>query len=571
MQNVFLSGVPKQIGYTSPSAYACDPNVICPNRNFDPRMSTVVRSIPIVQEWNPLQVNYSASIEYTLDPIDQKISTLCSSKLLDAEYSSINKSFYQVVPSNTHNFQSPAAKVHFDITELRQTNVLDFISSQNSHPYLFGIVSLVDTISPLINRMGTMEDTVFEDKLGTCTLITHDLVIVARHAVEGRNIQNIRVSFGYTYMNGTFYQAGHTSFKRVVEENVSCDYAIVQLNNPLGKDLGFVLMNFEAPMLAEPALLHYPLGKPLQISVHAFVQTEYQSERLLVYHDSDIFSSGGAYFDPMGCMIAMHLGAELQDKSMNQLRYAIPLELIVRRNPNSLLAKIAKGELLQATDSYHSHVNLYYLAPTDHDYLIDEEGTKSEIILRGLLKNEVKTDTSIIKTSKGKISFSQENLSRIAKKYDKQYKQFVKECLGKTGKHGITHLYSITGVIESDHTLPHSVWAKTTNPKMKKHAKGKGARPGENGMPAITLPWEIHRIIRTTGGVKGHEAFIQSLISLCNNNKIDEAIIKCYEEYEDKGLLLFNYEDAIKNSLEDHVTLGVITTVEKNAIISKFF
>lgn len=525
---------------------------------------------PVVQTWEIPQTRYRSHYEYACDPAAQKVALFWGSRDWGEAYSSKKKAYYPVVPYNTQSFHYAPVMGCFDFTRLKQTDVLDLVHSRTSQPHRFGTVSLGKVISPLLDKMGTIEDLATGESLGTCTLIAHNLVLAARHAVEGKNIRNLKITFGYTNFNGSFYHSGRISMDRVIEEDALCDYAIIQLKEPLGKRVGFVPLNTEGQAIAEPALLHYPLGKPLKVSVHAFVQTQYQTDLLLTYHDSDYFSSGGAYFDPSGRMIALHLGAQLEEETMNLLRYALPLEMLVRRNPHSLLGKFASGELSQA-QSYTSSVSSLYLAPADHNYLIDEEGRESEKILRGLLTKELKKDKKIKRNKNGTISFSKPTLEHIASTYPKKFDLFKESSLGATGVHGVTRLYSVAGVIESDHTIPHNVWKSTTNPKMKTLLSGGGKRQGENAMPAITIPWEIHRNLLTTGGVAGYQAFHQTLIDLCDQDRIDDALIQCYQEYEAKGLNLQAYKNEIKRSLEDHVNLNLISDSQKRKIIKTVF
>lgn len=169
------------------------------------------------------------------------------------------------------------------------------------------------------------------------------------------------------------------------------------------------------------------------------------------------------------------------------------------------------------------------------------------------------------------VLFSASNLEKIASKYPVKYERFKKKCLGKTGLHELTRQFSVTRVIESDHTIPHNVWNSTINPKMNKIASnGGGKRQGENKMPAITIPYEIHRELLTTGSSKESKVFRQELLDLCNAGRIKRALIKCYQEYEDKGLDLQLYKSQLKNSLDDHVDLGLISNTDKMFIINKF-
>lgn len=515
---------------------------------------------------------YQSLHDYTFDPVIAKsisFQSLISSQS-DEEYSSGRKAFYPVVPYNTQTFNYLPVMGRLDITRLGQTKVLDFVYSSQHVNNQFGVVSLSNIISPLLNRMGTMENLETGESVGTCTLIAENLIIVARHAVQGIYIQNIKVTFGYTEFRGSSYYAGKTSLDYVIEEDIACDYAIIKLKEPVGRRLGYVSLSTDGNTLSEPALLHYPLGKTLRVSVHTFIQTQYQTKYLLPYHDSDYFSSGGAYFDPSGCMIAMHLGSELKGDTMNVLRYARPLNDIVRRNPHSILQKFANGELSQAS-SYRSDAYWTYLSFTSHNYLIDEEGYQSEKVLRSLLSKHLKKDKKIKFTASGAISFLEDNLQYIADTYPNKYRSFRRECLGKVGVHSLTKQYSVKGVIESDHTIPHEVWKSTTNPKMKRLVTGGGTRPGENDMPAITIPYDRHRKLRTTGSSTEAKNFRQYLVTLCNQDKIDDALVLCFKEYALHKIKLQDYRTQIESSLGEHIKLKLITNQQKGEIIKKLF
>ena len=203
-------------------------------------------------------------------------------------------------------------------------------------------------ISPLAQKIGIMHDSATKKVLGTCSLIAHDLVLTARHAIQDLKIRNITVTFGYVKLRGSLCTAAQTTFENVMEENYPCDYAIVQLREPLGKKLGHLRLSSQ-DLFSELALLHYPLGKPLKVSVHGSVLTpEYESSRLLVFHDTDSTSSGGCYIDSLGRMGAMHLGAEFDSNGLNLLRYAIPFGEILQSHPDSVLSMLINGSLSHA-------------------------------------------------------------------------------------------------------------------------------------------------------------------------------------------------------------------------------
>ena len=537
--------------------------------NQNPPMSLPGISMPLGNSRYRTTSGYIFDTVITRPPHVQTLFSRHSSE----QYSSNRKTFYGPTPNQPCNYEPVQGR--FDITCLGQKKVLDVINCSQNVNKESGEVPLSTVISPLLKKMGTMTHKETGANLGTCTLIAENLVITSRHAVQGVNILNIQVAFGYTEDDGFLYVAGETSFEEFIEEDPDCDYAIIKLKKPLGKRLGYAPLSAESSTSSEPALLHYPLGKTLRVSVHRCIETEYEERRSQSYHDSDYCSSGGAYFDTSGHMRAMHLGSESKGDTMNVCRYAVPINEIVRRNPNSILAKFVRKERSQ-TCSYKSDVCFTRLFVAYHNYLIDEEGRQSERILRGYLTSKLgslKEDKNIrINKKSGTISFRKKNLQYIAEKYPNEYKKTVRKCLRRSGLHRHTREYAMSGVIESDHTIPYAVFNGTKNKTMNAITKaGKGKRPGENDMPAITIPWGKHRDLQTTGSSARSKKFRKKLTSLCNQGKVDQALIKCYDDYERVGINFQSIEKAIKKSLSQHVNMGLISKAGKRNIIKRYY
>lgn len=482
-------------------------------------------------------------------------------------YSSPEKAFYGVVPYNTQTLHYQSAMGQFDVSRLPQTPVLDAIQMGQSNPLMYGEVSLKDTLSTLYPKIGSIQ--MGHRDLGTCTLVAENVVLVARHAIQDLPIDQMGVNFGLVESNGTLIRSGYANFDHVIESSIACDYALIALDRPIGEDLGTVPMRATSQPLSPPALLHYPLEKSLQVSVHTFDQSPYYSRRVATFHDSDYLSSGGAYVDPSGALIGIHLGSEFSRTQMNLMRYAVTLQEVVETHPHSLLASLARGDRSQDDSYTNARSRQVYLQPAPHNYLVDEEGYESEKILRRLLKNVLKRDKKIKLTKQNKISFSKKNLDYIKGKYKSIFDRFVSECTGLSGLHKKTRQYSVKYVIESDHTIPHQVWKSTVNPKMQALVTGGGKRAGENEMPALTIPYDIHRPLRTTGSSAASVSFRKQLKTLCDQNKIAKALILCYREYEKWGLDLQQWKKPISKSLTDHVRLGLITSRERSAILGQ--
>ncbi len=544
-------------GYTTPCQYQMDPRVIIPQgQTLSYNLFPIYAPNLYGQSYHhPETLNPSGYVE------SRKAQNAWGFNQQHIHYSDPTKAFNAPVPSNTQGFTEMPKNGIFNPRRLEQTDVL-YVPPPAQQPF-FGEIPLALVVSKNICNMGAITTHTGEN-LGTCTLISENLVLVARHTIEGHDIRYLHANFVYHFQHdGPLYTCHQAWFDYVIEDDPECDYAIVKLTTSVKRN-EYVKLNVSDDPITELALLHYPLGKPLMVSVQALDQTQHYSNYLVTNHDTDYFSSGGAYLDPLGKLTALHLGSQLGGDRFNVSRYAITLKRIVERNPGSVLLQLANGSLLQNV-SYSSEKRQYFLELGTQPFLMDEEGYQSKKILTNLLKN---IHDPHIQKNKGGVALSATNLDYIKAYYPSEFKQFEKQCLFITGTHKTTKQFSVVGYIESDHVIPHDVWKSTTNPKMKKFVKGSGTRPGENEMPAITIPYDKHRDLLTTGSSPQSVNFRKSLVTLCNQGKVDQALTRCFQEYRKNGISLKAHKPQIIASLDAHVTVGVITKSQKNGILS---
>ena len=476
-------------------------------------------------------------------------------------YSKDAKAFSGPIPYDHETNKSCSFVERFDVDRLAKTDVLDPATAPISK-----------VIGPLISKMGNIQTDIGE-AVGTCTLISDDLVMVPRHAITGEVIRNLKVTFGYTEQINGYFDSGETEFETVVEEDAFCDYAIVKLKHPVGRRFGHVKLNILDDFVTEPALLHYPLGKPLKVSINAVFQTNYRAQYLETYHDSDYFSSGGAYFDPLGRFTAMHLGSQLEEDVINPARYAITLQEIVLRKPDGIIAKLARGELAQDELYNSTFKGTIFLETSLRDLLINEEGRESKKVLTCLFQDQLdyghdSYDSKIKLDKSGEVAFSKKNLIYIESEYPYLFDTFLKECLFRSNVHKDTPEFSEIGHIESDHTIPHAVWKSTTNPKMSRHIVVNSKRIEEFALPDSTIPFEIPTEFLTTRSSSEAKTFHAKLVQLCDQDQIDKALVECFKKYRAKGITLKLHKEAIIQSLDEHIELGVITTQQKTQIIA---
>lgn len=484
-------------------------------------------------------------------------------------YSRSEKAFQGVVEHNARSNTAPAHFAQFDSDRLPQTDVLT-LSNTNNVPV--GKVSLKTTITPICYSMGVIENS--EGKqLGTCTLINKKgnsaLVIMARHSIEGEDIPKLYVTFG-KLQTGQFpsdFQQGPTmNCFEVVENDAKADYAIVHIRGNIPENLQPVPLDTTGGINGTTALLHYPLGNTLKVSVHDSVEDIYDSLYVSTFHDSDYISSGGAYINTVGQMCALHLGTEDSDFAVegNSLfRYAITLAKILELHPHSILGKCANNINLKDSD-FESHETFLPFLP--RNFLLDEEGRQSKNILTEICKDL--KDKKIAYTKDKKVTLSKPNLKYIAKTYPDKFQAFLDRCLNQNGIHGSTREFSAVGYIESDHVIPYDVWKSTKNKGMSAIVAGKEKRPGENKMPAITIDYEMHRNLKTTGSSKNSKNFRAQIKNLCDLERVDLALISCFEEYKINGYNLVLNKATIENSIDYHINMNLIDKKKKKDILA---
>ena len=152
----------------------------------------------------------------------------------------------------------------------------------------------------------------------------------------------------------------------------------------------------------------------------------------------------------------------------------------------------------------------------------------------------------------------------------------VFDCLGVGGKHGDTRKYSRKEKIESDHFPPYDaynqLYEKENCPSQIKAIfdNYSGKRRGETQLPAITIPYVIHRELDTTGSSKESRNFRSAQAKDIAAGNTCEAIKKNFNNYLVKGLfkrsnyncvdsefdtLLRKYLKGFKTALKQHEEL----------------
>lgn len=297
-------------------------------------------------------------------------------------YSTGAKSFEPLVSANTQSFDYASTQGQFRFSRCGQSDVLDII---NRDPIEVGHlccpydVSIAETLRSTWPSVGKM--THGAKQVGTCSLISANMAIIPSHCIEDLDVRELVATFGQVRDQEGVRRGQSYRVQYVLEHDPNLDYAIVQIEGTPGLDFGYLPFDPESEAYSPPALLHHPLGKPLQVSVHTFVQTQYQTSLLATFHDSDYGSSGGAYISPSGRFIALHLGCERNRFSMNLERLALPIKTIIESRPGGILSLFAYRQLNQAEVYNNIGQPSYYLYPYFRDYIDLETFDRKNLLL----------------------------------------------------------------------------------------------------------------------------------------------------------------------------------------------
>ena len=149
----------------------------------------------------------------------------------------------------------------------------------------------------------------------------------------------------------------------------------------------------------------------------------------------------------------------------------------------------------------------------------------------------------------------------------------VFKCLGVGGKHGDTRKYSRKWKIESDHFPPYDaynqLYEKENCPSQIKAIfdKYSGKRRGENGLPAITIPYVIHRKLDTTASSEESRNFRSAQAEDIAAGNTCEAIRKNFDNYSIKGLFKrsnYNCTDSEFDALLGKYLKGFNTSLKQH-------
>mmetsp|Transcript_20575 Transcript_20575/g.18725 ORF Transcript_20575/g.18725 Transcript_20575/m.18725 type:complete len:571 (-) Transcript_20575:72-1784(-) len=215
---------------------------------------------------------------------------------------------------------------------LKTTDICDLITKEGDEQ--------CDKVKNIVNKIqwnivALCHNNLFPLSFGTGLLIRSNILITARHCIEGEDIRSLVVRIGYQ-MNKDFYASdnkdgsssdvnevdtvnvednnvGNLNFgkcvkiKGIIEENGFQDYVILLLEKEIEEFQTIQFDTTETNVYDSVIFLHHPYGGPKKVSVN---ETKGNSNVAIAYsgfQDSYKGSSGGVYVLSTGNIFAIHV------------------------------------------------------------------------------------------------------------------------------------------------------------------------------------------------------------------------------------------------------------------------
>ncbi len=286
-------------------------------------------------------------------------------------YSNPRKHFVGPVPANSQVSTYTQVAGQFRISRLAQTPVMQAMRYDPvDRGHLMGPydVSLSRVLQNTYSAVGAVESGEGLHR-GTAFLLAANVAILSRHTLEGQDIRSSGIRMGmvaqYGCAVGQFYP-----IQSIIEDHPELDYMIVRLQGTPGLRHGYIRLSTSIPD-TPLALLHHPLGKDLQVSVHTTVQSAYCSTGCTPFHDTDNGSSGAPYIAPNGTCVALHLGTEQNSFDTYLYRVALPIQTIVAHAPHGLVSQLLSGRF-HPNQTLVGPVMAGIVAPVRHPFVDSE-------------------------------------------------------------------------------------------------------------------------------------------------------------------------------------------------------
>ena len=335
-------------------------------------------------------------------------------------------------------------------------------------------------------------------------------------------------------------------------------------------------------------MIHYANGDHKQVTT-GHRQNNYSHGTTLIeqlHMDGGPGASGAPIYSLSGNVVAIE---KAQGRNHQEIRSLILIKDVIDAEMYECGQSYVKEALVEA-ESYEYQYNPDMWVDDDqiNPFEINEARKSQEYLLSKIkAKNRGRTLPAAHLNKKGLPKISSPNTFHLIEtEYSGPLEETVYECLGRGGRHGKTKEWSLKGKIESDHFPPFDAYVKALHLgtcKNEVKASIKSNRRRDN-LPAITIPYNVHRGLDTTGNDTDHNEFRKKQAKSIGQGKFVDAIEMNLGSYRTHGLfkrstypklsnrnfrsLLKKYYVGFENALQEHVNLKFINPEEKKQLLA---
>ena len=335
-------------------------------------------------------------------------------------------------------------------------------------------------------------------------------------------------------------------------------------------------------------MIHYANGDHKQVTTGRRQQNSHETLIEQLHMDGGPGASGAPIYSLSGNVVAIQ---KAHVHNHQEIRSLILIEDVIDTEMYECGQSYVKEALVEAESyEYQYNPNMWVDDDQINPFEINEARKSQEYLLSKIQaknrgRNRKLPAAHLNKKGLPKIS-SPSTFDLIETKHPGPLAKTVYKCLGRGGKHGQTKEWSLKGKIESDHFPPFDAYVKALHLlKCKKEVKARiNSNRRRDNLPAITIPYNVHRGLDTTGNDTDHNEFRKEQAESIGQGKFVDAIEMNLGSYRTHGLftqstypnlsnknfrsLLKKYYVGFKNALQEHVNLKFINPEEKDQLLA---
>lgn len=275
--------------------------------------------------------SYSKIVNTLKESIDSVVSVIVGGSSAEDEKAKFNdpdlfgyikskdwttSGFNPLVPNGSSSSTSLYAtyQPRLNVTRLRQTHIYQILNDHYSKEYAIKnprIEAFGSPISAVEDVVKRIESNIVAiglckgEPIGTGLLIAPNLVLTARHCIEGIQPSNLAAITNFQEVDNGMDFGTQYKINGFVEEDIQLDYVILELNDSSPYFSPFEI-DLSGNLSKESIFFHHPSGGPKKVSVHENVSSDYMLLAQSSYHDTEKGSSGGVYVNASAKVTAMH-------------------------------------------------------------------------------------------------------------------------------------------------------------------------------------------------------------------------------------------------------------------------